>query len=197
MAHVRYRPGDYGLRTQMVANQGYRPTGAETFPMNQPIISSIGGTSGTSKFAGFVPLVPFQMNQVEIWCGAVAAVTPTRIVYAIHSVDASGNLTRLGVTANDTTMMSATNTAYPKAFTSSAGTAIPGQRYVVEFFCSAATMPQIYGVQVSAAATLALTYGQTYRQFFNGPAGQTDSLASYTGGQLQTTGNYFYAWVGP
>jgi hypothetical protein len=52
-------------------------------------------------------------------------------------------------------------------------------------------------VQVSASATLALTYGMTYREFFNGPAGQTDSLASYTGGQLQTTGNYFYAWVGP
>jgi hypothetical protein len=201
-------PGDIDLLKAAVADLdlrvGYnaasstrRSTGWETFPVDRTGINTIGGTSGTSKFAAFVPLVPFAMNQIEIWCGNVAAVTASKIVYALHTVNGAGNLTRIGVTANDTTLMAATNTAYPKALTSSAGTAVVGQRYVVEFFCSAATMPQLYGVAVLSGAAVAAAQGRTNRAFFNGPASQTDSQTSYLGTDLQTTGNFFYAWVGP
>lgn len=88
--------------------------------------------------------------------GTAAAATPTLVRYGIYSVDAAGALTLVASTANDTTLLAAAATAYPKAL-SSTFAKVAGQRYAVGLLIvSGAAMPTMLGRSWSGSLMLPL-----------------------------------------
>ena len=84
--------------------------------------------------------------------GTAAAATPTLVRVGIYSLDSSNNATLVGSTPNDTTLFSATNTAYAKALTSSF-TKTVGTRYFIGLLVvSGAATPNFVGF-VGAGST--------------------------------------------
>jgi hypothetical protein len=106
--------------------------------------SNSGGLS-TDVFHGvyFTAKRTEAITQIRCWTGATAAAaTPTDIRLGVYSENAAtGDLTQVAVTANDTTLLAAATTAYTKAFVSGF-TKTAGVRYFVGLrVTSAAAMP--------------------------------------------------------
>lgn len=88
----------------------------------------MGSPSGTVYFTYFTAEAALALTTMTYYCGSVAIVGPTLIRYGLYTVAANGDLTLVASTPSDTTLLTATTTSYPKAF--SAGyTLVPGQRY--------------------------------------------------------------------
>lgn len=173
-----------------------RATGWETFP-RQSGANTLGIASGTAKFTYLTPGKSFTCTQIEISTGAAAAATVTTCKVALHSVDASGNLTRLAVSSNDATLFTATNTTYTKAISPSVPITA-GQRYAIEVFVVATTTPQFTGISIFNAAAVGVALSTVAPAVCsNGPGSQTDSLTSYAVGTLTTTGNWLYGAILP
>lgn len=181
----------------LMMSQNRRLTGWESIP-RQSGVNSIGMTSGTAKFVAFTPLLSFSCTQIEIGTGNVAGATITAAKVALHKVNVDGSLTRLAVSASDTsTRFQATNTRYTIALGSTVSI-VAGQRYAVEVFITGTTMPQFTGMQIFAAAAYGASLGGDEPKLgFNGPASQTDSLSSYTTAQLTGIASCLYTVLLP
>lgn len=103
--------------------------------------------AGTLLLTFFTARVGGSASQVRIISGTTAAVGATLTRLGLYSADASGNLTLVASTANDTTLFAATFTRYTKSF-SAATTTTVGNRYALGVLVvGATTMPSLYGRQ--------------------------------------------------
>lgn len=140
--------------------------------------SYISNTTQVAIFSYFVAKQNITINNLTAFSGSTAAAaTPTTVKFAVYSVDAgTGDLTRLGITTNDTAVFASTFTGYTKALGS--GVALTqGLTYA-------------YAVlQVSSAAVATLIGCPAVglqNEFFRAPrlsgivTGQTDLSSSYT-----------------
>jgi hypothetical protein len=167
-------------------------TGEETFPRE-----FLNSTSSVAPVSQQLRLVYFTARKseittaVKVYTGSTAAAaTPTLCRIGLWSVDASGNLTLVASTANDTTLFAATSTAYPKSW-STPYSKVAGQRYAAgALVVSATTMPtfggnsviysaEAVGVPVMAAAL----------------SSQSDLPASISAGSLSSSGQRIYAVI--
>lgn len=134
--------------------------------------------SGTAVFSYFRAKQSITIASLKAYTGSTAAAaTPTTIKLGVYSVDeATGDLTLLASTANDTTLFAATFTGYTKAL--SAPVALTaGNRYA-------------YGILEVSGAAVATLQGVVFAgfqaEFFREPrlsaivASQTDLASSYT-----------------
>lgn len=86
------------------------------------------------------------INTLQLHTGSLAAgATPTVVRYGVWSAAANGDLTLIASTPNDTTLLSAIHTVYPKAL-SATWNKQAGQDYAVGFIIvSGASMPHLVG----------------------------------------------------
>ena len=115
--------------------------------------------------------------------GTAAGATPTLVRIGLWTAAADGSLTALvASTANDTTLLAGTNTAYPKAL-SATYNPIYGQRYAAGLLVvSGAAMPNIQGTTTVTGFLNANPRISAY------VAGQTDLPATVAAGSLTDTG---------
>lgn len=132
------------------------------------------------------------VSTVNVATDATAAgATPTLIRYGIYSVDPLQNITLIAATPNDTSMLAATTTGYPKALSTPVQLAA-GQRYAMAFLIvTGAAAPSLrapdpINISVQDSAVSSWPGAQL--------ASQTDLPASVAVGSLSATGTciYFY-----
>lgn len=157
---------------------------------------AIGGitmTSGTLRLAYFTSRKSETITQLKAVVGGTAAgATPTLIRYGLYSVDASGNLTLVASTPNDTTLLTITTTPYPKAV--SVPYAVQrGQRYAFGVLVvTGATAPSLLA---SAVVNSALASASPRR--LGNLTGQADLPGSIPGGNISGTVNVIYGELIP
>lgn len=120
------------------------------------------------------------ITTVTAWSGTTAAgATPTLVRYGVYSVASNGNLTLVASTANDTTLLAATNTAYPKAL-SATWSKVAGVRYAIGVLVvTGAALPTFHGQQL-AATNILNTLVRTAPYLTGRLTGQTDLPSSVT-----------------
>lgn len=104
-------------------------------------------TSNSLRLSYFTALRTETISQVFFKTGATAAgATPTVVQAGIWIEDeATGDLTNVALTTNDTTLMAAANTEYTKALAASFQK-VAGRRYAAGLLVvTAATAPIVYG----------------------------------------------------
>lgn len=153
--------------------------------------TAVAVTSGTIRWTQFVAPRNAVVSTVEHCTGSTAAgATPTTVKYAVYSVAEDGAVTLLAATANDTTLLAAANTPYPKAL-SAPVTLAAGSTYAVGLLVvTGAATPTIFG-----PASLASGQAGTGRFRVAATRGsETDFQASYTNAQLtaSATGQWSY-----
>lgn len=118
-------------------------------------INTVSPVSGGLVLTHFTADKSEAINTLTLSTGSVAAAaTPTLIRYAVYSVASNGDLTLVASTVNDTTLLTATNTDYPKAL-SSTWNKVVGNRYAVGVLVvTSATMPNFQGRGMTATNTL-------------------------------------------
>lgn len=166
--------------------------GMVTIPRWSPNVATVSlGASGTEQFTYFTADKAATLTGVTIRSGSTAAgATPTLVRIGLYSVAANGDLTLIASTANDTTLLAATNTTYTKAFSASATVAYGDRLAIGVLVVSGATMPTLAGVTGTGSAELAVAPRLTASL-----AGQSDLPSSVTAGSLSATTSLFYARV--
>ena len=108
------------------------------------------GASGTLRLTYFVAPRSETISQLAIIVGTVpAGATPTLAQIAVFSVAVNGDLTRVGVTANDTTMFAVASTRVARPLTASYN-AVGGTAYAFgPLIVTAAAMPSFLGVSLN------------------------------------------------
>ena len=168
-------------------------SGEETFArgtMNST--AGIAPVSGSMRFSYFTSRKSETTTQVKVYVGGTAAgATPTVCRIGLYTVAASGDLTLVASTANDTALFNSSG-AVTKAWSSSYAK-VSGTRYAVGLVVvSGATMPtfsgSVIGQGVEALVAPALS---------SSLAGQTDLPSSVAAGSLGNTGQRLYAAILP
>ena len=174
-------------------NFGDRPaSGQENINRKIPI-SSITMTSQAFRLSFFTAYKTETVNNITVMTSSTGAgATPTVIRFGIYSVADNGDVTLIGSTPNDTTLLASTNTLYTKAF--SAGvTLVAGTRYAIgAIVVTAAAAPTLVGVAqvgTQVEAILPRVCGQK--------TGQSDLPSSMTEANISASGNFVYALVTP
>lgn len=172
-------------------------TGFETHPVRwgNVVAGDLAAlTSGTARFAMWWAPISMAATQIRMFTGGTAAGTVTTAVMAVHSVDSSGNLTRLAVTTNDTALFNAGQAAFAKTLSATVNF-VAGQFYATEVFVVATTPPTLKGLSYFAAPSSsgALIAGYAPRICAQGPTSQANSLTSYATGTLSNYGGAPYA----
>ncbi len=165
-------------------------TGQATIPRSNSF-SAITPASGDLTLVYCRPYRSFPVVSQKLWSTTTpAGATPTLVKYALFSVAANGDLTRIAVTANDTALLSVANTGYPKAYLAPANV-VAGLVYAVGMLIVTAaavpTIPSTNGVNVHAQIML-----QGPRLCGKIPA-QADIAASYTNAQVAGLERRMYA----
>lgn len=144
--------------------------------------------SGSLRLSYFTAKVQEMISQVRFYSGTTAAgATPTLVRVGIYQVDEStGDLTLVGSTPNDTTLLAATQTQYVKAL-SAPFLKERGRRYAVGILVvTAAAMPTLAGQTTTPASECAIsprTVAYT---------AQTDLPASISAGSLTNGSSRIY-----
>lgn len=172
----------------IVPNLGLLDAGETTMPRRMVTSTSASTGNQNLRFAYFTAVRSATISQIAATTGGTAAgATPTLVKYAVFSVAANGDLTRVGVTASDTTMLAVASTTYAKALTSSFDT-VAGQRYAAGILVvTGATAPTLLG---HTALTAPLAVRAPRLAGF--VAAQADIAASYTAAQITDSGNIPY-----
>lgn len=150
-----------------------------------------GASEGAATVASTLALTgfnaPFSMTATKLRMvtgGTAAGATPTLCRYGLYSVDASGNLTLVGSTVNDTTLFAGTHTVYEKAMSASVDI-VAGQRYACGVLVvTAAAAPSFLGATVPTAG--GATIGLEAPVRFGSVSGQADLPASVAVGSVAT-----------
>jgi hypothetical protein len=146
-----------------------------------PRTNIAGGTvlaSGRVQFSYFTATKTEVCTQLgSLTNNTLAAPTPTVCQMGLYSVDASGNLTSVAITANDTAMWASTFTQYNKTVTSFTKQA--GQRYAFAvLIVTAASAPNLFGYNGTIA------YSGLAPVLCKAVSGQSSLLSSYAVGTL-------------
>jgi hypothetical protein len=168
-------------------------TGQETFDREAQSSNALAQTSGILKLTYFTARKTETITKLSTYCGAVAAgATPTLCRMGLYTVDgATGNLTLVASTPNDTSLWAAVNTEYQKALSSSYGVTA-GTRYALGVLCvTAATAPQLAG------NTPHLAMSAKAPRLSAQLTGQTDLPSSITAGSLSNLAQRIYGELLP
>lgn len=132
-------------------------------------------------------------TQARFITGSTAAgATPTLVRYGLYLIAANGDGTLVASTPNDTTLLAATTTPYPKSW-SVAYNKIAGQRYAVGLLVvTAAAAPSLVGVAIQATAEAA-----TAPRICGSLGSQADLPNTFTDASLTAVGQRFYAAILP
>lgn len=136
------------------------PTVGEVIPRREFLVNNtVAPTTGTMALAYFTAARTETINTLTVWSGATAAsATPTLIRFGIYSIDGSGNGTLVASTANDTTLLAATNTVYAKALSGSWSKQVNTRYATAVLVVSGVGMPSYHGQQfISSAPTSVYT----------------------------------------
>lgn len=126
--------------------------------------------------------------------GTAAAATPSLVRFGLYSIAADGTGTLVASTANDTTLFSATGTAYTKAF-STPHAKVAGQRYAVGMLVvTATTAPSVMGNGGIAGPITEFAQAPRLSGFIGGLA---DLPASFTDASLTGSAGQIYAVLTP
>lgn len=146
--------------------------------------------SGTLRLTYFTAYRSETISSLMTATGGTASGTPTTCKMGLYSIDASGNLTRIGITANDTTIWAAANTKYSKALTAPVAV-VAGTRYVLAALFVGTTAPNL------VARTVLQAVGNDNNRIMGALAGQTDIPASITAGSITVAGTQIYGELIP
>lgn len=149
---VHGAPGDYpGISTPMqqyaeAATSDYilQSNAGESVYSRNDFVTATAAASQELVLAGFVAKKSQSINTLRVWTtGTAAAATPTVIRLGVYSRAASGDITLVASTANDLTLLAATNTVYSKAL-SAAWNKVMGVEYFIGLLIvSGAAMPTL------------------------------------------------------
>lgn len=173
-----------GNDSRLVALNSDRLTTGEFIPSRWSLGSSVAATSGTLVLTYFTADKTETISTLTAYTGTTAAAaTPTICRYGVYSVAANGDLTLAASTPNDTTLWSVTQTAYPKALSSS-WSKVAGNRYALAVLqVTSATAALFIGVQLSATAPLN-TIGRIAPAILGRVTSQTDLPSSVANGSI-------------
>jgi hypothetical protein len=124
-------------------------TAIETLP--RMAVSFLALTSGATLHSFFTPLITLTVSQITMLSGNTLASGLTLARIGLFTYDeATGIATLVARTASDTTLFTATRTAYTRLFDTTGGfpstyTLQAGVRYGVGLLCIGTTMPTIQG----------------------------------------------------
>lgn len=144
--------------------QGGYAGGMDTLAAGEPTFSRdllssaiVPTNTGTLRLSFFTAQKSETTTQVRILSGTTAAgATPTLVRIGLYTVDSTGAGTLVASTANDTTLLAAASTAYPKAW-SSPYVKVAGQRYALGIIVvTAFTAPTLGGMAYGVAAETAV-----------------------------------------
>lgn len=163
--------------------------GMETFPRTSGLSSQNTTTAQRLWLSYFTAFRALTVTTAVTCTAGTPATTPTLVRYGLWTVNPADNsLTALvASTPNDTSLLIAGNTEYPRALSASF-TFVPGQRYAAGVLIDAPGMPTLFGV--GAAATL-FARAPRVSSFV---AGQADLPSTVAAGSLTTTGSAM--WIG-
>lgn len=180
--HARPKPiTDVGLTVRDLG------VGQETSPRALASVANQPG-SGTMRLSYFTARKTEKVGSVVAYTGGAAASAITLSRIGLYTVGADGSsLTALiASTADDTSLFSAINTEYTKAF-STPVQLVAGQRYAIAPLILATTTPSLYGPPSPPAALLT-----KFPRTSGAVTGQTDLPASVTSGSIVTSGFSLY-----
>lgn len=154
---------------------------------------AISMSTGSLRLAYFTARKSETITQLKVATGGTAAgATPTLIRMGLYSVDASGNLTLVASTPNDTTLLANTTTTYPKALSASYAV-VRGLRYAFGLLVvTGATAPSVL-----ASLVLNATIASASPRRVGNVAGQSDLPASISAGSVASTVNVIYGELVP
>jgi hypothetical protein len=124
-------------------------TAVETFPRMS--LSFLTVTNGNAIYSFFTPLTTVTVSQITMLSGATAAAGLTLARMGLFTYDEStSTATLVARCASDTTLFTATRTAYTRSFDTtgsfpSSYQLVAGSRYGIALLCVGATMPTIQG----------------------------------------------------
>lgn len=170
-------------------------SGQSTFPRTD-IISATALTTSGVRFTYFVSTKAIVTTQVRTLSGSTAAgATPTLAKIGLYLQNSDGSLTRVAVTANDTSLFAATATVYTSAWLSPYRM-LSGQTYALGVIVvTGATAPTLLGPPGAQNAAQILEWGILPRVAAN--VADTDLASSYTNAQLGSSSQRHYAVILP
>lgn len=161
-------------------------TGVETMIRDSMQTSATLGASGAMRLSYLTAVETRSVSTAVTATGSTAAgATPTLVRFGLYSVDvASGDITLVASTANDTSLLAATTTEYAKALSSSY-TVVAGQRYAAAILVvSGATIPTIAGNAPQAGSSTLLRTPRMSGLV----SGQADLPATVASGSIAASG---------
>lgn len=163
-----------------------------TMGRNDPTGTSSLSGSGQVKLTYFTARQSGTYTKIRtIGVSAGSGGTVTLAKMAIYSIAGNGDLTLLAVTANDTTLWAAANTAYERATTASFNL-VKGTRYAFAAVQIGNTsMPALSGKSISGSSAGQAELGATPRLAGN-VSGQTDIPNSIAAGSISNAGSVQY-----
>jgi hypothetical protein len=134
-------------------------TGQENIPRwAATSANSITMATGVVRFAYFTARQTQTITKLRFSsANTAAAATPTLVKFGLYSVDVSGNLTQIGVTASDTSIFSVAQTDYSISLSASASVTEGSQYAIAAIVVTGATAPTIAGTVASTPASTALS----------------------------------------
>lgn len=159
--------------------------GVEPYPVRD--MSSQTMATQTLRLSYFTAPQTRTLTTTLTYTGSTAAgATPTVCRVGLYSVAASGDITLVASTANDTTLWASINTEYPKDF-SAPYTVSAGQRYAFGVLVvSVATIPTFLGISIPAGMIARAPRRSAVI------SGQTDLPASLANATLSNSQNWLY-----
>lgn len=167
-------------------------SGQETHDRKYIRDSTVALTSGTVRYIYFTSRKTETVNNIRMTSGGTAAATVTTVQVGIYQVEANGDLTKLGETPNDATLLTGTSTQYTKALSAPVNL-VAGQRYAIALLVVASTMPTMAGVVGTISAELFSSAPRIAATF----AGQSALVSSVANASLAGSGSHVYFAVTP
>lgn len=157
-------------------------TGQGTLPRTAPWANTVVlGASGQAAFQHIRAVRTETIASIRTFTATTAAgATPSTCKVGLYSMAANGDLTRVGISANTTSLWGTANTTYTTALLAGAPV-VAGLDYMVGMvIVSGAAMPTHVGVAgVSTMTGFLADYVGAYPQLCGIASGQTDLALSY------------------
>lgn len=170
-------------------------SGEETLRRDEITSTAVTQATGVLRLSYFTARKTETVTQARvIVAGTAAAATPTLVRYGLYLIDGADGGTLVASTANDTTLLAATNTAYAKAFSVSYAK-LAGQRYALGLLVvSGAATPSMFGVGAAINHTAEHAIAPRLSATITG---QADLPASFVAGGLTASALRLYGVVAP
>ena len=157
--------GGAAVAAGIVGNSGQLLTAGETsMPREVVTAGSQPLVSGSLVLTYFTSLRTETITRLGLTTNATAAgATPTLARMGVYAMAASGDLTLVAATANDTTLFPVAFTRYERMLTGGWGK-VAGQRYAVGVLVvSVAALPSFFGMTGGTASAFDVIYGRDPR----------------------------------